>query len=134
MRRVRFNSRKTASSLEALGYDVQRRDVVYGRRDDGATYQVWIDKGGILRLTVTRPARPPASVQHQMDGREYAVLREEQAQITVRVQLASPEELAEVLQRAERMAADAATPEPASQGHPHRVSEDEEGEHGIHQR
>jgi len=133
MRRGRFNSKKTASSLEALGYDVQRGDVVYGRREDDAVHQVWIDNGGMLRLSVTRLARAPVSARRQMAGQEYAVLREEQALVTVRVQLASADEIGEVLQNAERLAADAATSELTPQRRPHQGAEDEESEHGLNQ-
>ncbi len=129
MRRRRFRSRKTIAALEALGYDVRKGDVVYGRREDDAVYQVWLDKGGMMRLTVSRFARAPEAERRSKDGREYAILREEHALVTVRARLASPDEIQDVLRTAERLAEEAAASPPDLQESTHH----KESEHGIDQ-
>ena len=134
MRRRRFSSRRAIAALESLGYDVQKGDVVYGRREDAAVFQVWVDRGGMMRLTVTRPTGAPTAARHLLEGREYAVLREGQTLTTVRVQLASPDEIRHVLQSAERLAGDASHEEPATQPDLQDSADHEEREHGSNQR
>lgn len=134
MRRRRFSSRKTIAALESLGYDVQKGHVVYGRREDTAVSQVWVDRGGMMRLTVTRPAGAPTTARHSLEGREYAVLREGQTLVTVRVQLASPDEIKDVLQCAERLARETGHEEPATRSDLQDSANHEEREHDSHQR
>jgi hypothetical protein len=106
MIRHREEMKKT---LEDAGYDVLVTDVVYGRKEGRGVREVFIDEGGRLRFVVTSTPSPPRGQRVARGKRRYRLLQEEQRRITIVCQLATEEELGEVIGEIEGLATAAAS-------------------------
>jgi hypothetical protein len=89
-----------AEVLRANGWDVTVYDTVVGLLDPAPASGVWtiaIDQGGQVLFRATWPSRVPHGERVERDGRTYRLLREETSTLTVATEIASPEDLAPVL-------------------------------------
>ena len=99
-----FDKEKLGRILEDASYDVLVTDVVYGRKEGRGVWEVFIDGGGRLRFVATTTPSPPRGKRVIRGGRRYSLLREERGITNIVCQLATAEELAEVLKDLEELA------------------------------
>jgi len=99
-----FDKERLRRILEEAGYDVLVTDVVYGRKEARGVWEVFIDGGGRLRFVATTTPAPPEGKRVTRGQRRYSLLREERGITNIVCQLATAEELAEVLKDLEELA------------------------------
>ena len=100
-----FDKEKLGKILEEAGYDVLVTDVVHGRKGARGVWEVFIDGGGRLRFVATFTPAPPRGQRVTKGERRYSVLQEQRRITNIVCQLATEEELAEVIKEIEELAA-----------------------------
>jgi hypothetical protein len=96
------------SALTAAGYDdVQFDDVALARRSDGGEWEVVLDHGGMLKLTVTHAERAADGDTKRVDvlGRKASLLTERTRMTTALLKLEDASELAAALKALEALLA-----------------------------
>jgi hypothetical protein len=93
-----------AEGLAAAGYDViDATDGITAWRDadDGRAWEVVVDRGGQLKVTITYHTRWPTAKSVEVLGRRLSMLTERTATITAMFALEDSGELIEVLKTVE---------------------------------
>lgn len=100
-----FDAEQIKTALAERGFDASVEDgVVTGRLDEGAVREVWIDRGGTLRLQLTRMLDEGQTERTSRGERAYKVSRERQEIVNVWTDLASVDGLGDILDEAEDVA------------------------------
>ncbi len=91
-------SQNLSAVFGAAGFDdVSYSDVITARRDDGAVWEVVVDRGGQLRATITHRASKPQEKVLPVLGRKANLLSEKHTVVTVFFTLEETSELADAL-------------------------------------
>ncbi len=93
----RLDLAQVAEILRQEGWDVVVEDDVIARRDGPEVWHLFADRGGRIRLEVTREVDMPRGQRLRLDGREYRVLREMHEVIHVLTSISREDELVPVL-------------------------------------
>ncbi len=88
-----------AELLRAKGWEVTQGEgeIVASREDQEGAWTLAVDGRGWILFTATRPLRPARARRVVYAGRAYRTLWEEQGVFSLRTEVHSPEELAQVL-------------------------------------
>jgi hypothetical protein len=101
-----FDAEKIKRALEQAGFDVQIGDGVYARREQVTPREIYIDRGGRLRLTETTQPEDAQTRTVTRGPRRYALLVENQRVTTIVTQLANVKELGRVLEDLDALLSD----------------------------
>jgi hypothetical protein len=89
-------------AFDATGYeDVNFGEVITARRSDGKEWEVVVDRGGQLKVTITSRTGKPTEKSLTISGRKAMVLTEKQTTMTILFRLNDTSELSDVLQAIE---------------------------------
>lgn len=102
---------EVVAALEAAGFDAAFSDVVVGRREDGRrTWEVVVDRGGQLKVTISALRHRPTTTTQSLFGRPLRLLVERATVITATFALEDAAEVPKVLAAIEGMV-EAAAPD-----------------------
>ncbi len=91
------------SALNAAGFDdVEFDDAVIARRNDQANWEVVLDKGGQLKIVITRPSSQADAKRVELAGRKASMLTEAMHVTTIALKLEDAADLAAVLSAVEK--------------------------------
>ncbi len=101
-----FDLSEIGRILTDAGWDVSIRDEVSARRSNVAgVWQLYVDKGGRLRLQITRDTQLPHSQRIEKKGHQYRVLHEGREIINIFTNMDRISDLPEILQTLSQLAA-----------------------------
>ncbi len=98
MSSTQFDLSEIGQTLTDAGWDVYIGDEISARRGNVAgVWELYADKGGRLRLQVTRDTQLPHSKRTEMNKRTYRILHEAREIINIFTTMESISELPEIL-------------------------------------